>query len=278
MELVHVAAALLSAALHAGWNAAVKASRNPTQVATGQMVVSALIVLPGLFWTGLPDPSAWGWIAGSTAINVVTVPLMLRAYALGGFGIVYPMMRAIGVVLVVPLAALLAGERIGPYALAGVFVIAGSLVMLAVDAARARGTNLRALGWTVAAGMGGAAYVICDAQGVRASGSPWAYGIVVSATNAVAMCVRQWRVMPRAGEVGGLLAVVVPSAIASAASYLLILWVYSVGTIAPAAALRDTSALFAIIIAAVWLREAFTPVRVAAVLLAACAVPLLRLG
>ena len=35
---------------------------------------------------------------------------------------------------------------------------------------------------------------------------------------------------------------------------------------------------FAIIIAAVFLHERFTPIRIAAVLLAACAVPLLRLG
>jgi drug/metabolite transporter (DMT)-like permease len=62
------------------------------------------------------------------------------------------------------------------------------------------------------------------------------------------------------------------------ASYLLILWVFSLAPIAPAAALRDTSALFAIVIAALFLRERFTTVRVAAVALAAAAVPLLRLG
>jgi EamA domain-containing membrane protein RarD len=42
--------------------------------------------------------------------------------------------------------------------------------------------------------------------------------------------------------------------------------------------LRDTSAVFAILIAIVWLKEPFTKTRVAAVLLAAVAVPLLRLG
>lgn len=278
MDLTHVAAALLSAVLHASWNAAVKASRNPTQAATAQMTLAALIGLPGLWWVGLPPAEAWMWIALSTAINTVTVPAMLRAYALGGFGFVYPVMRAVAVLLVVPLAALVAGDLVGPWGMLGIGVIALSLLVLAFDAARAKGADLRALGWTLAAGLGTAAYVIADARGVRAAGSPWSYGIVVSLTNALAMMVRQRRSLPAMGEVPGVLGVAVPAGIASMASYLLILWVFSQAPIAPSAALRDTSALFAILIAAVFLRERFTPLRIAAVALAAGAVPLLRLG
>ncbi len=242
------------------------------------MCVAALIGLPGLYWTGLPAAEAWLWIGLSTLLNTLTVPAMLRAYALGGFGIVYPVIRAVAVLLIVPLAAMLAGERVGPFGLVGVAVIAASLLMLAFDAARAQGPNLRALGWTLAAGLGTAAYVICDARGVRDSGSPWAYGIIVSLTNAVAMLVRQRRALPPRAELPGVLAVAIPGGIASMASYLLILWVFSLAPIAPSAALRDTSALFAIIIAALFLRERFTAPRVGAVLLAALAVPLLRLG
>lgn len=278
MEPTLVAAALASAVLHAGWNAAVKASRNPTQASTAQMGIAALAGLPLLYWTGLPSADSIPWIALSTAVNTVTIPAMLRAYALGGFGIVYPVMRAVAVLLIVPLAALVAGETPGAFGLAGVAVIALSLLVLAFDAARGRGASLRALAWTLAAGLGTAAYVICDAQGVRASGSPWAYGIVVSLTNALAMLVRQRRNLPDPAALPGVMGVGVPAGIASMVSYLLILWVFSQAPIAPSAALRDTSALFAIVIAALFLRERFTPVRVAAVLLAAAAVPLLRLG
>src|SRR5690348_12180095 len=85
MALADVAAALLSALLHAGWNAAVKASVRPMEAMTAQMLVGALIVLPGLAWTGLPVREAWPWIAASTLMNVLTVASLLRAYALGGF-------------------------------------------------------------------------------------------------------------------------------------------------------------------------------------------------
>lgn len=278
MDTVDVAAALLSAVLHAGWNAAVKANRQPAQAMTAQMLVGAVLLLPVLLWSGLPDPAAWIWILASTLMNVLTVSALLRAYELGGFGLVYPIVRAVAVLLVVPLAAGLAAEWPGPGAMLGIVVVAVSLAVLAWDAARDRGVSLNALAWTLAAGLGTAAYILCDAQGVRAAGSPWAYGCVVSVTNAAAMCWRQRQAGPPWRQMTGQWTTAVPTAIASAASYLLILWVWSRAPVAPAAALRDTSAIFALLIAVVWLKEPFTRARMAAVLLAAAAVPLLRLG
>lgn len=278
MGVTYVAAALLSAMLHAGWNAAVKASRDPARAMTAQMLMSAVIVLPGLLWSGLPDRAAWPWIGASTLMNVVTVSALLRAYELGGFGIVYPVSRAVAVLLVVPMATVFAGDRVGPAALGGVLIIIASLGALAYDAAREQAVTFRALAWTLAAGLGTAAYILCDAQGVRAAGSPWAYGFTVSITNAVAMCWRRRRAGPPWKQMSGYWAVGVLTAAAAVVSYLLILWVWSLAPIAPAAALRDTSAIFAVLIAVLWLKEPFTPFRIVAVLLAAAAIPLLRLG
>lgn len=278
MDALDVSAALLSAVLHAGWNAAVKASRDPTRAMTAQMLMAALFTVPGLLWTGLPAVESWPWIAASTTMNVLTVMALLRAYELGGFGVVYPVNRAVAVLLVVPLVALFAGGWPGAAALGGIAVIAMALALLGVDTLRDRGFPLKALGWTLAAGLGTAAYILCDARGVRASGSPWAYGFLVSITNAAAMCWRQRAAGPPWAHLRDQWRLAVPAGIASTASYLLILWVWSHAPIAPAAALRDTSAVFALLIAVAWLKEPFTKTRVAAVLLAAAAVPLLRLG
>jgi drug/metabolite transporter (DMT)-like permease len=278
VELIFVGAALASALMHAGWNAAVKASPNPPQAMTAQMMVAALLCLPGLVWSGLPDWRSLIWMAASTAANLVTLSALLRGYELRGFGTVYPVSRAIAVLLVVPLAALFIGDRIGPAALAGVAIIALSLAALAWDAARDQGASLRGLGWTLLAGAGFAASALFDAQGVRAAGSPWAYGFVVSIGNALAMWLRQRHLGSPWAQIGGQWAIALPAGIASTLSYLLILWVWNYAPIAPAAALRDTSAVFAILIAIVFLKEPFTRTRIAAVLLAAAAVPLLRLG
>ncbi len=278
MSYADVGLCLLSALLHAGWNAAVKTHRTPTQAMTAQMLLSAAFVVPGLLWVGLPKAEAWIWIVASTLMNVVTIAALLRAYELGGFGRVYPVVRAIAVLLVVPLAALVAGDRVTLWALGGVAVIAAALGLLAWDASRDASVSLKALGWTLAAGLGTAAYILCDAQGVRAAGSPLTYGFTVSITNAAAMWWRQRHLGSPWGQVADCWQLAVPVAVASSISYLLILWVWGHAPIAPAAALRDTSAVFAILIAVVWLKEPFTRMRILAVLLAAAAVPLLRLG
>jgi multidrug transporter EmrE-like cation transporter len=278
MDAWQVAAALLSAALHAGWNAAVKSHARPAEIMTAQMVIGALLGLPALLWTGLPAAAALPWIAGSTCINLVIVTALLRAYGLLGFGTAYPVVRALSVMLVTPLAALLSGELLSAYGLLGIGLIVASLFLLAVGNRGHATVPRSALFWVLLAGLATAGYVLCDAQGVRRASSPLAYGFVVSATNAAAMFVfqgfaaRQWRgVATHTGPA-------VPIAIASTASYLLILWVWSQAPIAPASALRDTSSIFAIVIAIVWLREPFTRLRMLAILLSAAAVPLLRLA
>jgi multidrug transporter EmrE-like cation transporter len=276
MDGWQVAAALTSALLHAGWNAAVKAGAHPKDLMTAQMAASALIVLPGLLWTGLPAGASWAWIAGSTLFNLATVTALLRAYEVSGFGIAYPVVRALSVLLVMPLAALLSGETLSPYGMAGVGLVAASLLLLAAGQAGRSTLPHRALGWIALAGATTAGYVMCDAQGVRHAGSPWAYGFTVSVTNALAMMWARhsgsasWRSLVR--HVPSAL----PIAVASVASYLLILWVWSAAAIAPAAALRDTSAVFALLIAVVWLKEPFTRLQLLAILLSAAAVPLLR--
>ncbi|MBX3501008.1 MAG: hypothetical protein KF889_16330 [Alphaproteobacteria bacterium] len=278
MDGIHVVAALASAALHAGWNAAVKASPRPAEAMAAQMLMSAALSLPFLLWTGLPAPAAWQWVAASTLSNTVAVMALLKAYEQAGFGLVYPLVRAISVVLVVPMAALLAGDRLGLTTLLGIALIVAALGLLAGGAGRDRSFPSRALLWVSIAGVASAIYVMCDAQGARAAGSPWAYGFVVSITNAAAMW---WRNRHLGGPLRlarGNWSVAAPAAVASVASYLLILWIWSEAPIAPSSALRDTSSVFAILIAIVWLREPFTVTRILAVLLAAGAVPLLRLA
>lgn len=278
MDAIHVAAALASAALHAGWNAAVKASARPTEAMTAQMMAAGLVCVPVLAWTGLPDPASWPWIACSTLVNLVTVATMLRAYDAAGFGVVYPVGRAVSVLMVVPLAALLAGERIGPWQAAGVAMVATSLLVLALGARRDRFLPPRALFLTLASGLGIAVYVMSDAHGVRASGSPAAYGCAASIVNGAVMYLRHRRMGSPWGIIGANWRVALPASVASSLSYLLILWVWSAGPIAPGAALRDVSAIFAILISVWWLKEPFDRTRLAAVALAAVAVPLLRIG
>ena len=293
--------ALLSAALHAAWNASVKASPAPAEAMAAQMTAAALIACAGLLVTGLPPTAAWPWIACSTAMNTVAVEATLRAYRQGGFGTVYPIARATSVLVVAATSAWIVGERLGSWAALGVGCVATALLLLARDSTRstrqaAAGGAFQpaqaasqpgsavvalppaALAWTLAAGLATAGYVLSDAQAVRTAGSPWAYCFAVSVTNALAMAWRQ-------RALGGPITLLVrhartglPAGAVAMVSYALILWVYTRAPIAPAAALRDTSAVFAMLIAVVWLKEPLPARRLAIVALALAGVPLLRLG
>lgn len=298
-----LAAALASALLHASWNAAVKAHATPREAMVAQMLAAAGLGAVGLAVIGLPPLAAWPWVAASTLLNVAAVSAMLKAYEHGGFGTVYPVMRAIGVLGVAAVAPLVLGERPGPWVLMGVGLIAAALVLLTLDARRGGavasslptpaapgGFPPAALGWTLLAGLITSGYVLADAQGARAGGAvagaagvaglggALAYGLSVSVTNGLAMA---W-VSRRVGAPWVLLrrhaGLAAPLAIASMISYLLILWVFTRAPVAPAAALRDTSALFAMLIAVVWLKERLGPRRLLALALAVAGVPLLRLG
>jgi drug/metabolite transporter (DMT)-like permease len=283
METWHVAAALLSALLHAGWNAAVKAHDRPDEAMVAQMVVSAILMCPVLVWLGRPSEASWPWILASTLMNAVTVHAMLKAYALLGFGFVYPIARALSVLLVVPLASYAMGESVSTLGVAGVVLMACALLLLGAgpgvpgDNSRpnARGAGFA---WTVLAGVSTALYVMADAQGVRAAGNALSYGSLVAMSNAVVFALvrpprRPLVLIPRKTWLGA-----VPIGVSASLSYWLILWVWSVAPIAPSAALRDTSAIFALLIALVWLREPLGRLQIGAITIAALAIPLLRLS
>ncbi len=278
MELIHVAAALFSALLHAGWNAAVKAHPRTAETMTAQMVLAGIIIIPGYYWTGLPAAAAWPWILTSTVLNVIAITAMLRAYEIGGFGMVYPIMRAVSLLCVVPLSAVVAGDTLSPLGIAGVAMIAGALAILSIGSGRDTGFPRAALLWTMLSGATLALYVLSDARGVRASGSALSYGFTASIANGLVMGWRQRHLGSPIQHIASTWKVSLPAAVASSVSYLLILWVWSVAPIAPSAALRDTSAVFAILIAVFFLGERFTLTRLAAVIMAAAAIPLLRLG
>lgn len=294
MEGWPFAAALASAFLHAAWNAAVKANAAPREAMSAQMMAAALLALPPLAWAGLPVAAAWPWLLASTLLGMVHVHALLRAYDSGGFGTVYPMARATSVLFVAAVAPAAMGETLGAGAAAGMACIALALLVLAADTRRAVPVLPRdaapasssrpsvfpmaALGWTLLAGGSAAAYVLADARGVRAAGSALSYGCAVSVSNALAM---GWltrsagsplTVLRRRWTVG------LPAAFASMSSYLLILWVWQHAPVAPASALRDTSAIFAMLIAVLWLKEPLPARRAAALLLALAGLPLLRLG
>ncbi|XLZ71788.1 EamA family transporter [Massilia sp. SR12] len=265
-----VAVVLCGALLHAMWNALVKGGRDPffgsVLVASG----AALLSLPLLPFLSQPAAASWPFLAASTIIHFAYYGLLATAYRYGDMSHAYPLMRGSAPLLVAVSSVPLLGEHLSPMQYAAVASISGGIFGLwfanapvaattgppaaTAAAANARG---RATACALLNAIVIAAYTLIDGMGARASGAPAAYVMwlhVLSATGLLAWCavrcprqlrdyaVQHWRValLGGAGTLG---------------SYGLALWAMTVAPLAAVAALRETSILFAALIAKFFLGE-----------------------
>jgi drug/metabolite transporter (DMT)-like permease len=134
---VVVGAALLSALLHAAWNAAVRASPDPRSAMAAQVVGSGLLSIPLLMLVPLPSAAALPWLCGSACLNLMMLIALLRGYAHGGgCGFVYPLARATSPLLVLFLASVLQGEAVGPFGIAGIALVSAGIALFAFGEGR----------------------------------------------------------------------------------------------------------------------------------------------
>jgi drug/metabolite transporter (DMT)-like permease len=132
-------------------------------------------------------------------------------------------------------------------------------------AAFGRQLDRKALMWSLLTGASIALYTVADAQGVRAAPSAPSYIVWIFLIDGglIAVLFALWRgprfILSarsewRAGLIAGSLSVV---------SYGLALWAFRLSNIPRLAALRETSVLFGVVIAIVFLKERATPARLA---------------
>jgi phosphonate utilization associated putative membrane protein len=274
-----VAAVLFGALLHAGWNALVKASRDKALDTALIHLGASLVALPLLALAGLPDPAAWPYILASVTIHIAYYVTLVRAYQHGELGLTYPLMRGTAPLLVALSATLALGEALSPLAWAGVLGVSGGV--LALGLSRHALDAPRAVGFALANAVVIALYTVVDALGTRASGNAlqyvaalfllegWPFGLLVLAR-------RGWRrALPYARQRAP---VALLGACASLASYGIALWAMTRAPMATVAALRETSVLFATLLATWLLKERFTWRRALGTLTIVGGVMALRLG
>jgi drug/metabolite transporter (DMT)-like permease len=213
---------------------------------------SALLMMPLAFIVPLPT-GAWIWLAGSLAAHLVYLTCLVRAFTVADMSAVYPVMRGSAPVLAALASVVVLGDPITMAIALGIgFVCLGTVLVAARNA-----PPLNALGWALGTGAAIAVYTVIDARGVRATPAAISYvvwdfivtGVGIGGYFAlrrgrefVTAARTQWRV----GLTAGALSIV---------SYSLALGAYRLGNVARLAALRETSIVFGLIIAAVFLHE-----------------------
>lgn len=105
---------LLGAALHAGWNALVKAGADKLLDMVAVVVGSALLCAACVPFLPIPARESWPCIAAAVVIHVGYFALVAAAYRAGEMSVAYPLMRGAAPLIVAGLSGLLLGEALSP--------------------------------------------------------------------------------------------------------------------------------------------------------------------
>lgn len=263
MSTIVMLAVLFGALLHASWNALVRGAENGKLDITLVVVGAGAITACWLPFAPLPAPQSWPYLGASIVIHVAYFLLVGLAYQKGQLSFAYPIMRGSAPAFSALAAALLLNELPSALGWIGMLLICGGVLLLAADSWRAKSFQPASAIFALATAGVIVVYTLVDGIGVRlsehaASYTGWmflltallliAISVVRDRETTASYFQRYWR----RGLIGGA---------CTFGSYALALWAMTSAPIGLVAALRETSVIFAVAIAAIFLRERITPMR-----------------
>ena len=279
METFVILVVLGSAVLHAVWNAIIKGGTDKlveTSLKAGGGAFLALLLIPFL---PVPLPESRIFIASTVAIHLFYYLFIAYAYKGSDLSYAYTIMRGSSPLFTALFSVFILHEALSGSGWTGVIMLSAGVLILAVDAVRHGAFNLPATILALANAFVIMGYSLVDGHGVRHSGSAAAYICWVNFCNFFPITV--FTILARKGEYfryvkkrwkyglcGGACSLV---------AYGLALWGMTRAPIAMVAALRETSVVFGMLFAVLFLKEKVTPARILAVLLVLAGAAVMRL-
>lgn len=272
---------LLSALLHAVVNAIVKISDDGL-LTRGCMNATALVVAaPFTLLVPLPTAELWKILLLATLVHGIYPFFLVAAYRHGDLSAVFPLARGVAPLGVLGLSWIFVSELVTLLKILCIATIAVAVASFALERrVFATPTGRRGIALAVVTGLIVAVYTVIDGIGLRAGPTKmtyivWLFVLDGAFVSACVLAVR-WRSAPaflqrnwRSALLGGVLGVL---------TYGLALYALGLGAIAEIAALRETSIVFAALIGALFLGEAFGRRRMLAALFVASGVIGLQLA
>ena len=280
---------LFGALLHASWNALVKSSTDKSLDTALIHVLGGAVALPLVWLAGLPPPASLPYLAASIIIHIGYYIALAGAYKHGDLGLTYPIMRGLAPLLVALASGIVIGEELSRLGWLGVAGISSGVLLVGLSrAVFAQGAHRAALGFALSNAVIIAIYTVVDGLGVRVAadhgGSAlqyvatlflidgFPYFLFVMSQRKPQQRTDAWTYMRRRWPLALL------GTLASLGSYGIALWAMTQAPVATVAALREVSVLFAALLGAVFLKEAFGLQRGAGTLLIVTGVAALRLA
>lgn len=258
MEPHVFAAVLAAAALHAGWNAVLKLKLEPFLAMTLVAGASGLAGLPGLVAFGFPAGPAWPWLIGSVVLHMAYYFTLTEAYRRADMSQVYPVARGGAPLLTALGAVLLIAEPLRPLQGVGIAALGLSVALMSV-VGRRHGTAFDpgAVVFALLTAVIICGYTLVDGIGARTAGDPHSYASALFVIDGVPLVLVALRLRGRPA-LAAMRPFLVPGLVGGAmsfGSYWIAIWAMTVAPIPLVAALRESSVLFAALIAVVILKE-----------------------
>lgn len=254
--------ALLSAVTTASAHALLKAGKDKLAVRALIGAVGTIALAPACFFVPLPTSEMLPWLATASLLHAVYQLVLIRAYEASDFAVAYPIARGIAPVGTALLGMLLLGDKVTAGGLVGIGLISGGILLLAAGRSMAMAGLIAA----VIAGLLTTAYTIVDAHAIRLAPVAMTFvawfflldGLIMFPIFAI---VRRGQVasLVRAEGRQGVLAGLV-----SLVGFGATLFALRLAPTGIVSALRETSVVFAMLIAAFVLHEHVDRRRVAA--------------
>ena len=271
---------LAAAVFHAGWNALLKVKLEPLTTISLISVACGVVVVPAVFFVGLPELAAWPYIGMSLALHLVYYIALAEAYRFGDLSQVYPIARGTAPLITALGGSFWLGEPLGLTGWLGVILLGAGIMTLSL---RRRGAGIdsfhgRSVGFALLTALTIAAYTLVDGTGGRIGPSPAAYIVWLFLLDGLMMGIFGMIRMPGAMIQGAKSSwpLVLAGGALSTAAYAIAIWAMTVAPIALVAALRETSVLFAALIGIVFLREPVYALRIVAGCVVLAGIVLLR--
>jgi drug/metabolite transporter (DMT)-like permease len=251
------ALALGAAVLHALWNVLLARTRDPQAATAAAFCMAVVIWAPVAAVRWRIEAGAWKYVAASAAFELAYVLLLSAAYASAPLSVFYPIARGLAPVFVLVVAGLALGAATSWNEAVGVCAIGAGILLV-----RGRRPDRAATAFGISIAVTIAGYTLVDNTGVTLA-DPLAYleAVMVgpALVTAAVVAVRQGAPALQAGFRWEI-ALIAPLTLAP---YALTLYALRLAPAAPVAAVRETSVLFATVLAAAMLKERVTVWRAA---------------
>jgi drug/metabolite transporter (DMT)-like permease len=243
--------------LHAIWNAIASVITDKF-VAFGLIgVTEAAVAAIALPITGMPRSSALAFVGGSALIHVAYTYGLLHSYRLGEFGRAYPLARGTSPLLVALGAWFLADEHLAAVQIAGILIVATSLMAIVFAGGRLTRADAPATIAALLTGVTIAGYTVLDGLGVRHAHNPYGYiALLFLLQGPVVAAIAGFSLRGRLGtaRVTDVTAGLAAGAL-SLVAYGIVIWAQTHGPLALVSALRETSVISAALIATLVFHE-----------------------